>query len=250
MTAAGVPERAKLTLAHKVPPPAGDYRWVYLWEWPLRAMHWTAAVGLVVLVVTGLYIGKPYFMTGGEASAHFLMGWVRFLHFSAAAVLVMTGIVRVYWLFMGNRYERVVALFPVRPRDWANLFRMMKFYLMIRPEKAPRYLGHNPLQQLSYTAIYGLTLFMVVSGFTLYGQATPGGMIYSLTNWLVPVLGGLPIVRLLHHAGTWLFLTFIPIHIYLAIRADHLERTGVISSIIRGGRFVPSPETFEDEEPR
>ena len=240
--------RRKASLAHKVPPPSGDYRWVYLWEWPIRAMHWTAAISLVVLVVTGLYIGKPYFMTGGEASAHFLMGWMRFFHFAAAAVLVMTAIVRTYWLFMGNRYERLVALFPVRRRDWVNLVRMIKFYLMIKPEQAPRYLGHNPLQQLSYTAIYGLAGLMVVTGFAMYGQSNPGGLIYNLTNWIGAVFGGMPVVRFIHHVGTWLFLTFIPIHIYLAIRADHLERTGVISSIVSGGRFVSSNERFVDEE--
>jgi Ni/Fe-hydrogenase 1 B-type cytochrome subunit len=186
-------------------------------------------------------------MTGGEASAHFLMGRVRFVHFVAAALLVMTAIVRTYWLFMGNRYERLPALFPVRPRDWKNLVQMVKFYLMIRPEKAPLYLGHNPLQQLSYTFMYALAALMVVTGFTLYGQATPGGVIYSATNWIGPLFGGMPVVRFVHHTGTWLFLTFIPIHVYLAIRADHLERTGVISSIISGGRFVPSDHEFIDE---
>jgi Ni/Fe-hydrogenase b-type cytochrome subunit len=248
MTTAAPPRR--LSLAHKVPPPQGEYRWVYLWEWPLRAMHWTAAVAVVALVVTGLYIGKPYFMTGGEASAHYLMGWMRFLHFTAAAVLVMTAIVRFYWLFMGNRYERFIALFPIRPRDWINLGRMIKYYLMIQPERAPRYLGHNPLQQLSYTAIYGLAALMVLTGFTLYGQSNPGGLIHTLTSWVAPLFGGLQMVRFVHHSGTWLFLTFIPIHVYLAIRADHLERTGVISSIVSGGRFVPAHEVFVDEEPR
>jgi len=243
MTAAG----SRVSLAHKVQPPSGEYRWVYLWEWPVRAMHWVAALSVPLLVVTGLYIGKPYFMTSGEASAHYLMGWMRFLHFSAAAVLVMTGIVRTYWLFVGNRYERVAALFPVRPRDWVNLLRMVKFYLMIRPEKAPRYLGHNPLQQLSYTAMYGLAILMVATGFALYGQSNPGGFIYSATNWIGALFGGLPVVRFVHHIGTWLFLTFIPIHVYLAIRADHLERTGVVSSIVSGGRFVPANQEFVDE---
>jgi Ni,Fe-hydrogenase I cytochrome b subunit len=56
----------------------------------------------------------------------------------------------------------------------------------------------------------------------------------------------MPVVRFLHHVATWLFLIFIPIHIYLAIRADLLERTGVISSIVSGGRFVPSDEKFID----
>lgn len=241
------PPRVRLALAAKVPPPTGEYRWVYLWEWPIRAMHWIAVVCILVLVTTGLYIGRPYFMTGGEASAHYLMGWVRFIHFSAAAVLVMTALVRTYWLFMGNRYERLAALFPVRPRDWVNLVKMVKFYLMIEPDKAPKYLGHNPLQQLSYTAMYAVAAVMVATGFTLYGQATPGGVIYTLTNWIGPLFGGLPVVRFVHHALTWVFLMFIPIHIYLAIRADLLERTGVISSIVSGGRFVPADHDFVDE---
>jgi Ni/Fe-hydrogenase b-type cytochrome subunit len=237
----------RISLAHKVPPPTGKYRWVYLWEWPIRAMHWTAAICVVVLAVTGLYIGKPYFMTAGEASAHFLMGWVRFLHFAAAALLVMTAIVRIYWLFMGNRYERLSALFPVRPRDWGNLLKMLKFYAMIEPERAPRYLGHNPLQQFSYTLMYGLAGLMAVTGFALYGQSNPGGFIYGATNWIGAFFGGMPVVRFIHHVGTWAFLIFIPIHVYLAIRADHLERTGVMSSIISGRRFVPADHDFVDE---
>ena len=239
--------RRTLSLAHKVPPPTGEYRWVYLWEWPIRVMHWIAAICIVILTVTGLYIGKPYFITSGETSSHFLMGWMRFFHFAAAALLVMTAIVRFYWLFMGNKYERLRALFPVRPRDWVNLFRMVKFYLMIRPERAPHYLGHNPLQQLSYTGVYVMAAVMVITGFAMYGQSDPNGFFYAAFNWIGPLVGGMPVVRFIHHVLTWAFLIFIPIHVYLAIRADQLERTGVISSIVSGGRFVPSDHEFVDE---
>ncbi len=235
-----------ISLRHPVPPPRGDYKWVYLWQWPIRAMHWAAAGSIVVLVVTGFYIGAPYFMTGGEATPRFAMGWMRFLHFLAAAVFVTTGIVRAYWLFAGNRFERWRALFPVRPRDWVNLYRMVKFYLMIHPERAPRYLGHNPLQQLSYTAIYVVAIVMVLTGFALYGQANPDGLIRALFGWVIPLLGGNQAVRFVHHALTWAFLIFIPIHVYLAIRADKVEETGTISSIVSGGRFVPADEEFED----
>lgn len=237
----------RITLAHKVRPPSGEYRWVYLWGWPIRMMHWAAAVAVVLLAVTGLYIGKPYFLTSGEASSHFLMGWMRFLHFAAAAVLVATAIVRAYWLFVGNRYERLRALFPVRPRDWRNLVRMLRYYLMIRPERAPRYLGHNPLQQLSYTAIYAIALVMVVTGFAMYGQSDPNGFFYAVFGWVGALFGGMPVVRFVHHTLTWAFLIFIPIHVYLTIRADQLERTGSISSIVSGGRFIPTGHTYEDE---
>jgi Ni/Fe-hydrogenase 1 B-type cytochrome subunit len=104
--------RGRFRLGRGLSREKGNFTWVYLWSAPLRAMHWIAAVCVVTLVVTGFYIGRPYFMTSGEASAHFLMGRVRFIHFTAAAVLVMTGIVRVYWLFAGNQFERLPALFP------------------------------------------------------------------------------------------------------------------------------------------
>jgi len=236
-----------ISLAHKAPPPSGNYKWVYLWEWPIRVMHWAAAGSIVVLVVTGFYIGRPYFITSGEASAHYLMGWMRFLHFAAAGVFVATAIVRAYWLFAGNQFERWRALFPVWKQDWINAFKQVKFYLMIQPEKAPHYLGHNPLQQLSYTGLYALAAAQVVTGFAMYGQSRPGGVWYTLFGWVVPLLGGIQVVHFVHHVLTWAFLTFIPIHIYLALRSDLLERTGTISSIISGGRFVRSDVKYVDE---
>jgi len=237
----------QVTLAHKMPPPSGNYRWVYLWEWPIRAMHWAAAISIVVLVVTGFYIGKPYFIVSGETSSHYLMGWMRFLHFAAAAVFVTTAIVRVYWLFAGNQFERWKALFPVWRQDWVNMVKQVKFYLMIQPEKAPHYLGHNPLQQLSYTGLYGIAVLQVATGFAMYGQSRPGGLWYTLFGWIVPLFGGIQMVHFVHHVLTWAFLIFIPIHIYLALRADLLERTGTISSIVSGGRFVRSDVTYVDQ---
>lgn len=228
-------------------PPQGEYRWVYLWGFPLRLMHWAAALSILVLVVTGLYIGKPYFLGRGEASGSFLMGWMRFLHFSAAGLLVATAIVRAYWLIAGNKFERFTALFPVRPRDFGDMYRQAKFYLMIRPERAPHYLGHNPMQQLSYTGIYLVAALMVITGFIMYGQSEPGGFFYSAFNWAVPLLGGLQTVRFLHHVLTWVFVIFVPLHIYLAARADVWEHQGSISSIISGGRFVPKDVHFVDD---
>ena len=241
------PVRSRVSLAEKVVPPPGNYRWVYLWQWPIRAMHWIAAIAIVVLITTGFMIGKPWFITGGEASAHYYIGFARLVHFSAAGVLVATAVVRVYWLFAGNRYEKLAALFPVRPRDWSNLVRMVKFYLMIDTKKAPHYLGHNPLQQFSYTGMYLVGATMVITGFAMYGQSNPHGFIWTLFHWVPNVVGGLQMTRVIHHVMTWAFLIFVPIHVYLALRAEILERTGTISSIVSGGRFVPNDEEYIDD---
>ena len=235
------------TLRRDAAPREASYRRVHLWGLPIRAMHWIASACIVVLAATGLYIGKPYFVTTRETGDPFFIGWVRAVHFGAAAVLVMTAIVRVYWLFAGNKYERLPALFPIRKHDWVNLVRQIRSYALIRPEEAPHYLGHNPLQQFSFTAMYGVATVMVITGFTLYGQSNPGGLIFTATNWLVPLAGGLQVVRWVHHVLTWAFLIFIPLHVYLAIRSDVLERGGSISSIITGERFVPAERHFEDD---
>jgi Ni/Fe-hydrogenase 1 B-type cytochrome subunit len=224
----------------------GNFTWVYLWGAPLRAMHGVAAACIVVLLITGFYIGRPYFMTSGEASSHFLMGRVRFIHFTTAAVLVMTGIVRLYWLFAGNRFERFPALFPVTRKNLDNTVRMANAYLTFRPEKQPSMVGHNPLQQYAYTLLYLLATVMVVTGFTLYSQSNPGGIIFRTFAWVPPLLGGLQGVRLLHHVLAWGFIVFAVIHIYFTIRSDYVERVGRVSSIITGGRYVSTDETYED----
>lgn len=234
-------------LSHKPPPASDSYRWMYIWSWPIRATHWVVVLALVVLVITGFYIGRPFFMTTGEASEHYLMGTVRFWHFAAAAVLVAAGIIRVYWLLAGNAFERWKALFPVRRQAWHDLWKEVKCYLTIRPEDAPHYLGHNPLQQLSYTGFYFLIVVLIVTGFALYGQYYPTGAWYTLVGWIVPLLGGLQIVRFVHHVLTWVVLMFAPIHVYLAVRTDLLEHTGTISSIISGGRFVRTDVHYVDQ---
>lgn len=227
---------------------AHEYRWVYMWQWPIRAMHWAAAGSIVVLIVTGFYIGKPYFVAGAQATDPYLMGRFRLVHFVAAGVLVATGIVRVYWLLAGNAFENWKALFPVRRRDWTNLFRMIKKYLMIHPERAPHYVGHHPLQQWSYTLVYALTVFMVLSGFALYGLYNPSGFFYRAFGWFGVTLGGAQATRFWHHVLAWGFLVFIPMHVYLSLRADVTEKEGTMSSIFSGGKFVRADLDYEDAD--
>lgn len=238
--------RDRAALGEMPRPAVRGFRWVYLWHWPIRAMHWLAAGSIVVLFLTGFYIGRPYFMTGAGPNAY-AMGWMRVLHFSAAGVLVATAIVRIYWLFAGSKFERLPALFPLRGRDIGNLWRMTKKYLMIRPERAPHYLGHNPLQQLSYTLVYLVGAFMVVTGFALYGLSNPGGFFYSAFGWVREWLGGAQGVRFWHHIVAWFFVIFFPIHVYLAVRTDVTELNGSVSSIVSGGKFVREDLDYEDE---
>ena len=35
---------------------------LYLWHWPIRMMHWAAALSILVLIWTGFTVGRPYFL--------------------------------------------------------------------------------------------------------------------------------------------------------------------------------------------
>jgi Ni/Fe-hydrogenase 1 B-type cytochrome subunit len=59
---------------------------VYVYEAPVRLWHWVMAVAMLVLMATGYLIGSPLPSVEGEASEHFLLGYIRFAHFSAARV--------------------------------------------------------------------------------------------------------------------------------------------------------------------
>lgn len=223
------------------------YRRVRVFGRAIRSMHWIAVLCILTLVATGMYIADPYFTTDGEASRHFLMGDIRFAHFTAAGVLVAMAIVRVYKLFVGNRFENWHALVPDVERDAKNMWLVVKKYLLIQPRKAPHYLGRNPLEQAVYLAMYLIAIVQILTGFYLYGLSDPGGFFFTTFGWVGSVFGGTPIVRFWHYILMWPWLVFIPVHIYMVVRADVLDQEGRVSSMVSGGRYARSDVEYIDD---
>jgi Ni/Fe-hydrogenase b-type cytochrome subunit len=240
-TAAQKTGRSRLMVEHGV-----GYRWFYIWRFPLRLTHWISGLAILVLIVTGFYVGRPFATASGEAPGYAPMSWMRGLHLWAAGALVAMAILRVYWLFFGNKYERWRALLPSSRRALRNTLKMVWAYVRIRPEQAPQYLGHNPLQAISYTLFYAISIAAIATGFALYGVTNPGGFFYRVFGWLSPLLGGWQMVRLVHHLLLWAFVIFIPLHVYLVIRAAVFDQDGTISSIFTGARYVREDVEFED----
>ena len=66
---------------------------VYVYEAPVRIWHWVNAAAIMVLCVSGYFIGSPPpSMQIGEAVQQFVFGYIRFAHFAAAQIL--TGVER------------------------------------------------------------------------------------------------------------------------------------------------------------
>lgn len=215
---------------------------VYIYEAPVRLWHWINALAIMVLAVTGFYIGSPTAGLPGEASANFLMGYIRYAHFAAGYIFSVGMLGRIYWAVVGNHHARELFWVPVFTRAyWREVWSMLCWYafLSARPN---RYVGHNPLARFAMFFVFLLSsLFMIVTGFALYGEGMQVGSWQDhLFGWIVPLLGNPQDVHTWHHLGMWIIIVFIILHIYAAIREDIMGRQSVVSTMISGYR------TFKD----
>ncbi|MFC2974767.1 Ni/Fe-hydrogenase, b-type cytochrome subunit [Azotobacter bryophylli] len=218
---------------------------VYVYEAPLRLWHWATALSIVVLGVTGYFIGAPLPAMPGEASDHYLMGYIRFAHFAAGYVLAIGFLGRVYWAFVGNHHARELFIVPVfSSRWWKELLHEVRWYLFL--EKVPKkYIGHNPLGQLAMFCFFVIgTIFMSITGFALYAEGLGrGSWADRLFGWVTPLFGQSQDVHTWHHLGMWYLVVFVMIHVYLAVREDIMSRQSLISTMVGGWRM------FKDDKP-
>lgn len=216
---------------------------VYVYELPVRVWHTVNGLAILVLIVTGFLIAWPPAAGGGEASENYLLGTIRFVHFSAAYILAVGFLGRVYWAFAGNEHARQLFLPAVhKPAWWAGLWREVGWYLFLVKEPA-KHVGHNPLGALSLFLFNVLgTLFMLVTGFALYGEGA-GGWSAAWFGWVIPLFGGSQNLHSWHHLGLWVLLIFVFIHVYIVIREEHLSRQSMLGTIRTGWRV------WKDERP-
>jgi Ni/Fe-hydrogenase 1 B-type cytochrome subunit len=207
----------------------------YVYEWPVRITHWVNAFSILMLSITGFYIGSP-FMTAPE-STQYIMGWVRFLHFSFAYLFTVSVLARILWMFLGNHHASWKVFFPWTTAEGRHSFVKMFRYYTFTGKQISYEVGHNPVAAMAYLGIFCLFLFQIASGFALYGQFAPGGFWNGMTNWLLTLVGN-QWLRLGHHGVMWLLIGFFINHIYSAWLMDVKERNGTISGIFSGYKYI------------
>ncbi|MDR1293453.1 MAG: Ni/Fe-hydrogenase, b-type cytochrome subunit [Bifidobacteriaceae bacterium] len=216
--------------------------WVRLsvWSASLRLQHWLNVAAVFVLSCTGYIIMDPFFGPEAHAGAEagFQMGVVRFIHVTVGFVWLLLGASRVVSAFVSrDKHLRWTEWWPLkRKQDVRNLGRVMQYYAFIKTE-SPLFVAHNPLQHLTYAGVYVACGVQMITGFSLYGlyhQTSPfWALVSTPVHWL-----GIPGIRLIHAMMMFGLWAFVIVHVYLAVRADSLERHGGISSMINGGVWL------------
>jgi Ni/Fe-hydrogenase 1 B-type cytochrome subunit len=218
-----------------------DDRPVYVYEAPVRIWHWVMAVAMFALFVTGYFIGTPLPSAPGEASEYYVMGYIRFVHFAAGYVFAIFFAMRLYWAVVGNHHARQIFIIPIlllKPSFWGGLIHQAFYYLFVHKEARPVE-GHNNLAATAMFFMYVLgTVFMILSGFALYGEgAGMGSWQFKLfSSWVLPLIGDSMKTHTWHHLGMWYLLVFSTIHIYMVIREDICADRTMISTMVNGWR--------------
>lgn len=222
--------------------PNRDLKSIYVWEAPVRLWHWVMTLSMFVLIPTGLLIAYPPPSIGGEASDHFLFGYIRFAHFTAGYTLAVSWLLRIYWAFVGNDYARQLFVVPLHSAKWWKEYvNDLRTYAFMRAEHI-RYAGHNPLAQFAMFFMAMLTsLFMIATGFALYSEGAGKGSWADVAfGWVIPLFGQSQDVHTWHHLGMWVIAIFAMVHVYMVFRQDITTRESIISTMISGYR------TFKD----
>jgi len=215
---------------------------VYVYEAPVRLWHWVNMFAIIVLGVTGYFIGNPLPTMSGEASDHYLMGWIRFLHFAAAYIFAIGFAGRIYWAIVGNHHARELFYVPVWKKSWWLAFiDELKWYAFLSKEPA-KHEGHNPVAQFAMFTMFVLgSIMMILTGFALYAEGLGLGSWADIMflSWVLPLFGDANTLTLhaWHAMGLWFLLIFIIIHVYTAIREDIMSRQSMVSTMISGWRY-------------
>ncbi|WP_420450646.1 cytochrome b/b6 domain-containing protein [Ilumatobacter sp.] len=224
----------------------------------LRWMHWVNFPVLMVMIWSGMRIywadvRDPYAL--GVGGLQLLEFWPESVegffeldrrlakglafHLVFGWLFVINGVLWTLSLAWRGGWRRIV---PDR-RSLADAGRSLAHDLHLRRE-APVQGKYNPMQQLTYSAVWVISALLVASGFAIYKPVQ--------LSFLVTVLGGYDTARFVHFSATILLLAFFFVHVLQVVRAGW----GNFASMVTGYRLadrhdpeVAPPSAFGPSDP-
>jgi Ni/Fe-hydrogenase 1 B-type cytochrome subunit len=208
------------------------------WSAAIRLNHWFMAVSIVILVATGFFIADPATLAKGETVGKFFMGDIRFWHILFGVVLGFLFLWRIYLAFF-SRFHADGKDF-LAWMNWKNGIKQVRFYLFLTKEPPEHTHLYGPIQSLAYAGLLTMVFLLVFTGLILMGAGYDAGLtalVYKLLKPFESWLGGLAMVRWIHHILMWGVILFLPVHVYMAFWHDVVFKEGTVSSMISGTVF-------------
>ncbi|HMD47488.1 MAG TPA: cytochrome b/b6 domain-containing protein [Bryobacteraceae bacterium] len=224
----------------------------------VRVTHWITTVAFLALLVSGveILISHPRFYWGetGNALTRPLFqfpipasrstvptgygyvlpdqnGWSRYLHFQAAWLAVLTGLLYASWGVLSGYFRRELA--PSRADlSGAAFRRVIGQHLRFQAASQEDAWSYNVLQRATYLfvifVLFPLTVWTGLAMSPAFASAVPEAVV---------VLGGQQSARTIHFFVTVLLVLFLVVHIVMVCRAGFGTRVRAMIT----GRLVESP---------
>jgi thiosulfate reductase cytochrome b subunit len=178
---------------------------VYMYPLYERVWHWTMAFSVIMLMLTGLKIHYAGFMS--------FMGLAFAVDLHNAFALIITvnaGLALFYHIATGE----IKQFLNFNKNFMKETFTQGIYYVygIFRGEAHPVektvHRKLNPLQMITYAGLLNFLFpYQIITGLLLWGAA--------LSPASFEVIGGLSVIAPLHNFGSWMFMSFLAVHVYL-----------------------------------
>lgn len=215
----------------------------------MRLNHWVVAFCMVAAVITGLYIGHPYYQSfiSEPAVVKYVMEWNRWIHLMSAIIFDVSSVV-VGYLYFFSRFEKPYKkLIPT----WTNLkefvFVLENLFTFNNIKRFDS--SHADSFNAVFFFIFHLMLvWMLFTGLQLYVHGLESGIsgignwwpsfLHLTTDWTVAFTGGTYIdVRYWHHFAMYAIIVWVMFHVYYQVWRTIFWQEGDISIVIGGSKF-------------
>lgn len=235
---------------------------VYRHRLPTRLWHWTNAVTIIVMLMSGLMISNAHpHLYWGEYGANLDHPWWSPPRFPGWATIPSTynlALARHWHLFFAwilafgllahmivslvNRHIQRDLTLSRRELAPAHLWQDIKDHARLKFPTGQEALHYNVLQKMTYIAVvFGVIPLLILTGLCL----SPG--FNAVMHWPLDLFGGRSSARSIHFICAGLIAAFIVVHLTLVVLAGPYNE---IRSMITGRfRVPPDPDATPRHKP-
>jgi thiosulfate reductase cytochrome b subunit len=184
----------------------------------VRAMHWTNAFAMVLMIMSGwqIYNASPLF-DFRFSHAITLGGWLGgalLWHFAAMWLLMVNGLVYLIVGLATGRFRK--KLLPITPTGVVSDVKAALTFKLAHDDLTK----YNYVQKLLYAGIIAVGIVIVLSGLSIWKPV----QLY----WLSALFGGYEIARYVHFICMSLIVAFLIVHVALALLVPKSLRAMII----------------------
>ena len=184
----------------------------------VRAMHWTNAVAMILMIMSGwqIYNASPLFFFTFSRSIT-LGGWLGgalLWHFAAMWLLMVNGLAYLITGFATGRFRR--KLLPITPGGVVSDVKAALTFRLAHDDLSK----YNYVQKLLYAGIIAVGVIIVLSGLSIWKPVQ--------LQYLTALFGGYDIARYVHFICMSLICLFLVVHVVLALLVPKSLRAMII----------------------